>query len=476
MDFAVNKPQAHAAPWLRITRDLCRFAFQPFVWIAVAYLIFPVPQSCCAQSAQSADTPVNQEHQVSEVVIQGNQRIPDHELANLMSTRPGRYFDPDLLQQDVNKLWRLPGVRRVRGPYLNRTPQGIVITIEIEERQIIQKLEFVGNRGISDRALKKETGLEEGQPLDLHLVRMAKGRIEDMYREKGYPRTQVELADQEAVQNGEIVFVIHEDQKQKIWNVTFEGNTFVSDARLKNFIKSKPGIMKIVGGNVKRDEIDQDVLRLSSYYKNFGFFNVRIGREIEESNDGRWLTVRFIIDEGPRYRVRNVSFLGPRAYEPQELAKLLSHKPQDNELPEFNAAKMNQDVTALRELYGSQGFVFAKVEAEPRFLEEPGLLDLVYKIDEGEQYVVGNIHVHIEGDYGITRRETVLNRLSLRPGDLINATELRATERRLGSAQIFAAGGQGGPGPRVVVRTPELDQLNKIQQASGVEDSNPRFR
>ena len=55
---------------------------------------------------------------------------------------------------------------------------------------------------------------------------------------------------------------------------------------------------------------------------------------------------------------------------------------------------MNKDVVALRDLYGGQGYVFANVEAEPRFLEEPGLLDIVYKIEEGKQYRVGNINVH----------------------------------------------------------------------------------
>ena len=320
--------------------------------------------------------------------------------------------------------------------------------------------------------LKKEIGIEDGHPLDKHEVRIAKSKIEEFYQEKGYPRTQVEIVEGDEQDDQNVVFLIHEDQKQRIWKVDFEGNAIATDARLRHFIESKPGILRVVGGLVNRDEIQQDILRLTNYYRSLGFFNARIGREITESADGRWLTLRFIVDEGPRYRVRNVSFIGNNSFQSNDLINLLELKPslqvKSGGQPEFNVAKMNADVVSLRDLYGSQGFVFVKVEAEPRFLEEPGLLDLVYKIEEGKQYRVGEVNVHIEGDYGITRREVVLNRLSLRPGDLIDARKLRASERRLGAARIFGGSDPGsGPAPNIVVRTPELNELQQYADDYG---------
>ena len=137
-------------------------------------------------------------------------------------------------------------------------------------------------------------------------------------------------------------------------------------------------------------------------------------------------------------------------------------------MPEFNVAKMNQDVVALRDLYSSQGYVYATVDAEPRFLEDPGMLDLVYRIKEGEQYRVGKVNVHYEGDYGITKREVVLNRFRLHPGDLIDSREIRRTERDLGSAQIFATGQQtGGSPPKVVVRPKEQSSLSRTANSGG---------
>ena len=408
------------------------------------------------QSAKSA----NPANLVAGVKIAGNTTIPEHEIARYVKTRQGRYYDPDQLQQDIEELSKMKKVLRVNRPTVRKTEQGVFITIEIIERRFVRKVSYLGNRAVADWTLKKQSGIKKGEPLDTHAVKMARQRIEAFYHEKGFPRTQVEIAEGDEIGDTDVVFIIHEDKKQRIFKTDFVGNKIASNGRLRSFIKSKPGIAWVFGGSFNKDRVEQDQMRLTAYYRSLGFFNARIGREIVEHGNG-FSTIRFIIDEGPRYKVRSVSFVGNQRYRSEDLATLVALKPADGKTPDFNSAKMAKDVNALRDMYGSQGHVFADVQAEPRFLEEPGILDIVYKISEGKQYRVGQINVHINGDYGVTKREVVLNRLGLRPGDLIDSRKLRSGERRLASTQIFT-GGQGGPPPKVVVRTPELKELERM--------------
>ena len=413
----------------------------------------------------NVDDTADQSQLISAVNFRGNKRIPIHHLRRNISTRPGRYYDPDKLQQDIQKLWKMPEIERVNGPYIDQRADGIEVTFEIEERNTIAKVEFIGNRGINDNTLRKESGLDEIGHLDVHRIRMAKTRIEELYRERGYPRTQVEIKEGNEASDSEIVFLIHEDQQQRIWKVDFEGNTVAPDGRLRSFVKAKPGILKVFGGLAQRKVIDQDIVRLESYYKSLGYFNVQIGREISESNDGRWLTIRFIINEGPRYRIREVSFVGNQKFRSEDLIRLVNLKPGEDGNPEFNSAQMSEDVVALRDLYGENGFVYADVQAEPRFLEEPGYLDLVYRVSEGKQYRVGKINVHYVGGNGITKHEVIRGYLSLRPGDLIDARMLRNDERRLANARIFATGQEpGGSPPRIVVsqRPSEMNRIARL--------------
>ena len=399
---------------------------------------------------------------IKDVQITGNHSLPTHHLTRSIRTRPGRYFDPDKLQQDVNSLWRMPEIKRVKGPFVDRQPDGVVIRIEVIERNRLSTVEYIGNRGISDRTLAKSTGLENGSPLDVHQIRTAKTKIEELYREKGYPRTEVEVLDGNNNDDSKVTFLIHEDQQQRIWKVNFEGNTIATEARLRHIVKSKPGYFKVFGGLAQRNLIDQDVDRVTEYYRALGFFNAQVGREISESNDGRWLNVRFIVNEGPRYKVREVKFIGNQAYAETELKKLLKLNPT-GEMPTFDATQLNEDVTEVRDLYGSQGYVFSNVQVETRFLEEPGMLDLVYKVKEGKQYRVGQINVHYEGGNSITKRQVVLNRMTLKPGDLIDVRQIERSKTKLSGSQIFETGqGGGGAGPSIVVKPPELKELEQL--------------
>jgi outer membrane protein insertion porin family len=423
------------------------------------------PNPMAVDAAHSARTeagsasPADRSQIVREIRITGNERLAEHQILRHIRTRPGRYYDPDLLQEDLNQIWRMKDVRSVNGPYLDIQPDGIVVTFDISERPVMERVLYIGNRAIADRKLAAETGLADGEPLDMHAVRMAKSRIEELYREKGFPNSQVVIESGDNIDDREVVFVIFEDEQQRVSWVSFEGNQVASDQRLRSLIKVKPGMFWYIGGLMNPRELEQDELRLMAYYRALGYFNARIGRELGESADGRWLSIRYVINEGPRYRVRSVSFEGNQRYSAEELASVVKLKPADGETPEFNAAKMNEDVMRLTDLYGSEGYVFANVVASPDFLEQPGQLDLVYKIEEGEQYRVGNINVVIEGEYGITKRQVILNRLGLRPGDPINTRVMRDAEARLIRSQLFSDGmAAEGPPPRLVVKPPELEE------------------
>jgi len=124
----------------------------------------------------------------------------------------------------------------------------------------------------------------------------------------------------------------------------------------------------------------------------------------------------------------------------------------------FNLAKMRRDVGSLRDVYGSQGHIFADIQADPRFLEEPGQLDLVYNVKEGGVWRADRININIVGENPHTRESVVRNRLSIRPGDILDTRELRASERRLMASQLFQHDPATGTKPQVVVRPPELQE------------------
>lgn len=390
---------------------------------------------------------------VLDVRIVGNERISANQMLARLKTRPDRAFDPDLLQADTQELMLMKEFRNVR-PFVHERPEGVIVTFEVSEKPRIERVNYIGNRGITTRVLSRESGIKEGDPLDLYGLRLAKERLEGFYRSKGYAQTEVEIVEGTEPDARVVTFLISEDVVRRVADVEFIGNEFVSGARLESFIKSKPGMFAPVYRNKYTEEVltaDRD--RLTSYYRQFGFFRAVVDTEVVPNEDHSLMSVRFVIYEGPRYRVRNIAVAGNEVFRSEDLYSLVELQEGEN----FDGSKMERDIAAIKDLYGGNGYIQATVDGQTLFLEEPGWVDLVFQISEGEQYRVGRINVNISGEYGVTRQSAVLARLDLRPGDIIDIRKIRDSERRLGASGLFVADPSMGQMPTIELRPSDPD-------------------
>ncbi len=406
------------------------------------------------------------------VRITGNKQISEQKIRPQLQTVAGRRFDPETVQADVRSLSTSGFFQNVR-TYKKAVRGGVEITFEVVELPLIQYVKFVGNSEVSERKLRKQAELKEGEALHRYRVEEARNRLQDYYKEKGYVEAEIEVQEGTEIDDRGVVFAIHEGKLQRVWKTKFVGNSRqFSDGRLKALIQSKPGILYYFKGKADTDQVDADVNTLKKYYRDLGYFNAKVSRTIDVSESGKWLTITFVIDEGKRYRVKDVSVVGATAYTNESLMSRLEMKSGDH----FNSKVMNRDLNSLRDAYGSRGYIHADIKAEPHFLEGPGAMNLVYNIAEGEQYRVGKIIVNIDGDNPHTRRDVVMNRISLTPGDVIDARELRQSERRLGASQLFLADPARGVTPSISVRPPELSTETRYGSRPGQRGNAPLNR
>ena len=123
------------------------------------------------------------------------------------------------------------------------------------------------------------------------------------------------------------------------------------------------------------------------------------------------------------------------------------------------------------------GYIYASVVPDPRFTEEPGELDLFFNIKEGEQFRVGKINVHVDGEITHTRQDVILNRLAFTPGDLISSRKVRTAERLLKHSQLFINNPALGTPPRIVIQppkmTPDVLRIARPPEGEMEEDEDP---
>jgi len=253
-----------------------------------------------------------------------------------------------------------------------------------------------------------------------------------------------------------VVYLINEGVKQKVRTVTFQNNTIASDGRLKTQITSKPPLLYLFKGEFDRGKIEQDEHKLVDYYRSLGFWKARVGHEVVFTESQKWVDLRFVIDEGPRYKVSSIEFIGENRFKEVELSKNMLLKSDQF----FDRGKLERDVNMMKDMYGGDGYVYATVEPDQRFAEngDPEM-HLVYHIEEGQRYAVGDVNVKIVGDNPHTRRNTILNRVSLHPGDVLDTREMRASERRLKASNLFA-NQTPAEEPKITFKDPDLGVEN----------------
>ncbi|MDA0660370.1 MAG: hypothetical protein O2931_06955 [Planctomycetota bacterium] len=411
--------------------------------------------------------PVGPQIPVAEVRITGNDAVSTDKIRSYLQTRVRRAFDPELVQRDVRALMATRLFRDVK-TLKEETDEGIVITYEVVEQPTVHYIRLEGNE-LSEKKLIKQTGLSIGSALNPYAVEEARRKLEQYYHDKGYTDATVEI--REGAQSGDrgVVFGVTEGNRVRVWNTKIEGNTFLSDSVLETRagLQTKHGILWLVNGQLKKDELEQDVQRLTAYYRRFGFYQAVVRGEVEPNSSGKWVTAVFHVEEGPRFAVHDIKIEGNKVFDEELLRELL----QLNSGESFVLDEMQRDLARIRDHYGGQGYVFADIKAEPTFLlGDSAELDIVYHVEEGRPAYVDNIYVNIRGSHPHTKKSLVINTAGISPMKLIDIREVRAAERRLGASGIFLNDPSRGVRPEIEI-LPKIDGGGQVLPANYDEES-----
>ncbi|MBP3695115.1 MAG: BamA/TamA family outer membrane protein [Thermoguttaceae bacterium] len=399
---------------------------------------------------------------VRDVQIIGNSRHSTEKILQQIHMRPSHTFksanlDDDILRLNQSRLFTLVE------PYIRSVDDGVVVIFKVEERPVMRYLRFQGNGPIRIGLLENECGLVPGRPFSPYDVEEGRKKLETFYHFRGYARASIKTIQGDKVGDPGVIYLINPGPKLRIGKTEFIGNTIASDARLKTVVQSKPGFLWIFKGELRDETLQEDIRKLEDYYRRLGFFYARIGRRVKRTSDSGWNDVTFVIEEGPQAHIREIRYVGNEQFDAAALAedmKIEEGKP-------FNKDRLDMSIMRVRKRYGRQGYVFADINAEMKMLDDPGQCDIVFSIKEGKTYRVGRVNVVIEGEFPHTQISTVLNRLSVKPGDLVNVYELQQSERRLKSSQLFAVDPAQGQMPKIIYSPPELAEEAEIAAQVG---------
>jgi outer membrane protein insertion porin family len=370
---------------------------------------------------------------IDVVQITGNSRVDSQAIRIHVKMRPGDRLDMNKVDADVRAIFAMGFFENVTAELDEEGGQS-VLTFRVQERPLIADVDIEGNDELDEDELETALAIRPRTIYDPEKVRRGIEAAKRLYEEKGYLDVDIE-ARTEARDSGEVrlVYEVKQGAEISVGEIIFEGNENFSDRELRGVMTTKEAwfLSFLLGsGTLNREELKTDVERLTAFYYDHGYVNVKIDTPIVE-REGDELQVSVRIEEGDPFDFGGIGFAGDYQAPGVEDASL-KEQVGAKEGERFRASLLREDVDKLSDFYGDLGYAFANVEPETLIHPEDKRVDVNYRVSKGNPVTIGEIE--ITGNTK-TRDKVVRREMRIHEQEQFSATKLRRSRdalRRLG--------------------------------------------
>ena len=394
--------------------------------VILALLIFWGPQYGYSQAA-----PVVQKIEVKHV---GPAAVSDELIRANIRVKIGDPLNKNSVNDDVRNLYGTGFFYNIRVAE-ERLTDGVKLIYVVQGKPVLTDVRITGNKKYSDKKIKKKITSEIGQPLDERKLFSDAQEIKEMYQKAGYQKTEVKynLSINESSGRGTATFEVTEAPKVKIKSVEFVGATAFSEKKLRKEIKTRKrwAFSWLTGsGILKEEQFEDDKQRLADFYREEGYIDFRINDIKIEYPEDKWMVITFDVFEGSKYQVGAVSVKGNQVFETKEIDSALNMKSGET----FTPSGLDDDTSAIRDMYGTKGYIDTRVDARKAPNIQTGNMDLGYEIDEGDQAFIEKIE--IRGNTK-TKDKVIRRELAVSPGEVFDMVSVRRSRERLEGLNYF---------------------------------------
>ena len=405
----------------------------PFViWVAFMCAV-PGVTSVWAQAPQAPPNPPIVRS--IEVQYTGPALVSTERILAQMRTKVGEPFNDQVVEQDVETLYKTGAILNVR-IFGEPEGDGVKVIVVVQTRSIAREIVIDGAERIKAKKLRKEIQLKLNQTINEQKLEEARQKIIEVYQAHGFTDVSVQFRVDpidEKRGTARVVFTVNEGAKGAVSQIRFEGNAHVSTWRLRKEMKTKrKTIVSFVDKSGRLDEaqLQQDLDSIRDWYHNLGYIDVEIKDVRKERSPKGALTITIVIAEGPQYHVGKLTISGEKVAKESNIRALLKMK----EGSVYSPKQLHDDAKAVADAYGSGGYVDLVIlpEGTP---SGPAQIDVHYKIEEGERSFLQRINI-----VGNTRtKDKVIRReVLVAPGDVFNTVRVDTTKKRLENLGYFS--------------------------------------
>ena len=322
----------------------------------------------------------------------------------------------------------------------------IYLKIHLAPRPRISTINYNGLKKTEREDMEKKLGLVKGGQITPNMIDRAKILAKKYFEDKGYKNAEVFIRQRDDVAaKNQVILDIDVDKKEKlkVRTITIDGDNQLGDKKIKGSLLSKGAFTKtheagklanlLKSKKFTPERWAEDKKNLITKYNEYGFRDAMITKDSVWNVDPKHVDIYVKVDEGKKYYIRNIKWVGNTVYSTDYLSRLLDMKKGDVYNQTYLNKRLSQDEDAVGNAYWNNGYLFYNLQpTEVNIVGDS--IDLEMRITEGQQAHINRVKINGNDRLyeNVVRRE-----LRTKPGDLFSKEALQRSARELASMGHF---------------------------------------
>ena len=409
---------------------------------------------------------------INDIKVDGNKRISKESIIVFGGIDFNKNYNDDDLNVILKNIYETNFFKEI-----NLKINNSILEVSVIENPIIENLQINGIKSknltelLFDKIkLKNRSSYIESSFLsDLNLIK-------NIIKNSGYYFAEIKTSSilNEEQNSIRLSYDIDLGKRAKIQEVQFIGDKKIKDRKLKNIITTEESkfwkfISQSIYLNYERIELDKRLL--TNFYKNSGYYNVKITNSFVEFNNNNSFKLIFNIDSGKKFKFNDLTLVLSDDYDSKYFSKinetLIKLKNQDYSLNKVEKILREVDKIALTRQYQ---FIDASLEET---IINSDKLDISISLKDNAKYYVEKINIF---GNSYTIEEVIRNSLIVDEGDPYNEILFNKSVNNIKAKNIFSKvetdiSPGSSEGLKVVTLTVEEKPTGEISLGAGVGTS-----
>ncbi len=369
--------------------------------------------------------------EIKDIEIIGNERLSNETIIIFSELDISNDINDNMLNDTIKKLYKTNYFQDVKLKILDQS-----LKIYVVENPIIESIIINGIKKKSlERAIIDITKKKEKYPYKINEIKKQKDYLLNFLRSQGYYFAEANLKISKSENNTvNIIYNFSIGERAKIKKIKFIGNKVFKSTKLKNIIVSEESkFWKFISRNkyLETSRINLDKNLLINFYKNNGYYNVKVKPSSAKVIDESSFELVFNIDSGKKYFFDNIKITNKELYSPESFKKFDEIfddlKGQKYSINSIKKIMDEIDKTALK-----KEFVFINAKYTENLKDDKININIL--LEESEKFFVDRINIF--GNF-ITEEKVIRNNLIIDEGDPFNKILFNKSVNNIKSTNIF---------------------------------------